>query len=179
MKHYPLMGLALALTMPLLCATRPAAAAEIKAIAQAVGSNDPLTISWADSADGKLTLDDDLSALTNDMFSGAQYILTEDGQLLLGHLNGNSLDLIVPAAAQIHNDKNDFFIVHVRSADRNLFLDGSITRYSDDPTKGYAEFTLLLIGKQGGTVSTHIEQSLTFPAAGSSPGTGVTNGASQ
>ena len=74
MKQFPLMGLALTLAMPLLLsAARPAAAAEIKAIAQAVGSNDPLTISWADSADGKVTLNDNLSAQIHDLFAGAHF----------------------------------------------------------------------------------------------------------
>ena len=171
-KQMPLMGLALALSLPLLAAARPSAAAGVNAIAQAVGDNDPLTISWADSADGKISLDDNMSAQVHGLFAGAQYILTDDGRLLLGHLKGSDLTLIVPQAAQIHNDKNTFFVTHVRSQDRALFLDGSITRFSDQPNKGYAEFTLLLVGKQGDTVSTHIEQDLVFADAGPSPGTG-------
>jgi hypothetical protein len=161
MKRWLLSTAALVLALPL-AAARPAMAAEVKAIAQAVGDKDPFVLSWADTADGKVALDDEMGEIVYDLFAGAQYILTDDGQLLLGHLKGTDLTLFLPQAAQVHNEAKTYFIVHVRNKERTVFLDGRIARSTEDPTKGYAEFTLLLIDSQGESTSTHIEQELTF-----------------
>jgi hypothetical protein len=166
MKQLSMLSVAMTFALPLLWGAPPAAAAELKVIAQAVGENDPLIISWVDTADGKLRIDDQLSGLTHVAFAGIQYILTEDGRLLLGRVKGDTLEQTMPTAAQIHNQKNTLFIVHVRSKDRTFFLDGSVNRFQSDPSKGYAELTVLMVAPNGDTVSTHIEQDLVFAQPG-------------
>jgi hypothetical protein len=166
MKQLSMLSVAMTLALPLLCGARPATAADLKVIAQAVGENDPLTVSWLDNADGSLVISDLLSGVIHDLFAGIQYVLTEDGQLLLRRLKGNEVSLILPAAAQVHNQKKTLFLIHMRSKDRTRFLDGSVNRFESNPSKGYAEFTLLEVLENGITASTHIEQDLVFANSG-------------
>jgi hypothetical protein len=166
MKSLKLLTLALAAALPLVAGVRPAAAAEITPIAQAVGEAEPFVISWVDTADGKVGID---AARITAAFSSVRYIFTDQGQLLLGQMQGQELKLVLPAAHMLKNEKNTYFLAHVRSADKTLFLDGSAVRYASDPTKGYAEWTLLTVGKDGSTVSTHIEQELAFQSGSSNP----------
>ena len=161
MKRWFLTAAALFLALPLVAA-RPAAAAEANTIAQATGDKDPWIVSFADAPDGTITLSDEMADFVYDQFAGAEYILTDNGRLLLGHLKGNDLTLIAPQAAQVPYNENRYFVVHARSEDRTVFLDGRIFRSKEDPKVGYAEFTFLVIGKDGYTFTTHIEQDLTF-----------------
>jgi hypothetical protein len=161
MKRWLLSTAALVLALPLAVA-RPAMAAEVNTIAQAAGDKDPFVISFADAADGTITLNDDMAEILYSVFAGAQYILTDDGRLLLGHLQGNNLALIAPVAAQISFNENRYFVVHARTKDGKQFLDGRIWRSKENPKAGYAEFTFLQIGPNGVSISTHIEQDLTF-----------------
>jgi hypothetical protein len=161
MKRWFLTTAALFLALPL-AAARPAMAADANTIAQAAGDKDPWIVSFADAPDGTISLSDEMAEFAYDLFAGADYILTDNGQLLLGHLKGNEFTLILPRAAQKSYNSNNYFVAHARSEDRTLFLDGRIYRSKDDPKQGYAEFTLLVIGKDGYTFSTHIEQDLTF-----------------
>jgi len=176
MKIVSMLGAAFALALPLLSASRPAAAADVKAIAVAVGDSDPFAMSWVDTADGKLDLDDSMAGQIHDLFAGVQYILTDSGQLLLAQGSGSNVNLIVPAANQVHNSKNTDFVVHVRSKDARLFLDGEIVRYSSDPSKGFASFTLLLLDGKGGSVSTLIDQDLSFASSTGSVDLNVKSG---
>jgi hypothetical protein len=164
MKTVSMLGAAFALALPLLGASRPAAATDVKPIAQAVGEKDPYVITWEDTADGKLDFADDLRAVIHDLFASVQYVLTDSGQLLLVQTDGSKQIQILPAAYQIHNDKMTDFIVHLRTQD-GQFLDGEIVRYHDDPSKGYANFTWLILLKNGGSLSTLIDQSLDFSSS--------------
>jgi hypothetical protein len=167
-KKVLLSGAVLALALPLLSAPMRASAANVNVIAQAAGDPDPFTISWTDSADGSVSIDDKMASQIHDLFAGVQYLFTDNNQLLLGQAKGSDLSLILPAANQIHNSKNTDFIVHLRSKDGKMFLDGEVLRFTDNPAKGYAQFTLLLLDSSGASASTLIEQSLAFPTGTSS-----------
>src|SRR5687768_8610180 len=117
MKRWFLSTAALVLALPL-AAARPAMAAEVKVVAQAVGDKDPFVISWADTVDGRSAIDDEMGEIVSALFAGAQYILTDNGQLLLGHLKGADLTLFMPQAAQVHNEAQTYFVVHVRNKER-------------------------------------------------------------
>jgi hypothetical protein len=167
-KNLSLAGAVFALALPLLSAPLRASAANVNVIAQAAGDPDPFTLSWVDSADGKVGLDDKMAGQIHDIFAGVQYIFTDNNQLLLGQAKGSDLSLILPAANQIHNSKNTDFVVHLRSKDGKIFLDGEVLRFTDNPAKGYAQFTLLLLDSSGASASTLVEQPLAFPTGTSS-----------
>lgn len=168
MKHLSLLALALAAALPVVVAPRPAAAAEtVTAVAQAVGDADPFVFTWVDGTDGKLSVDQQVAGQLHGMFANARYVVTDKGQLILGQLQGQELKTIAPTSAVAKNQDGTFFISHVRAQDKTLFLDGTIDRYRNDPSKGFAQFNLTLVAKDGSTLSTVIQQSLTF--AGSSP----------
>jgi len=169
MKHLSLLGLAMAFPLPLVAAPRPAAAASVTAVAQAVGESDPFVFTWVDGTDGKLSINDQVASQIHDMFAGAQYLVTDKGQLIVGQLQGQELKAIVPPTAVVKNQANTFFISHIRSQDKTLFLDGTIDRFQSDPTKGYAQFNLTLVAKDGSTISTLVQQLLTFPSSAPAP----------
>ena len=169
MKKLSLFGLIGALALPLVVSARPAGAAEVKVIARAAGDNDPFVWSWVDGADGKLSIDEKTAAQLHDMFAGAQYLFTDQNTILVGRLQGQELKPIVPPVVEVHNEAQTYFLAHVRSQDKTLFLDGTIIRFKDEPTKGFAQWNLLLITKSGATISSKIEQELTFAANNTNP----------
>src|SRR4051812_36301698 len=109
MKKLSLVGAMLAVAFPLFSGIRPAAAAtSITAVAQAAGDKDPFVLSWADSADGKTTATDDKMAKTvHDLFAGVQFIITDKGDLIVGQVNGQSVQNMLPAvhAIDVNNGK--------------------------------------------------------------------------
>jgi hypothetical protein len=111
--------------------------------------------------------------VTHAAFAGAQYLFTDQGSIIIGRLQGQELKLVVPPIAEMHNEAQTFYVTHVRSGDKTLFLDGTIRRYQDDPSQGFAQFNLLMVAKDGTTISTLIQQDLTFPANNTSPGGSV------
>jgi hypothetical protein len=170
MKHLSLLGLAIAFALPVVVAPRPAAAAEtVTAVARAVGETDPFVFTWVDGADGKLSVNNQIAGQIHDMFAGAQYLVTDKGQLILGQVQGQELKAITPTSAVLKNQDGTFFISHVRSQDKTLFLDGTIDRFRSDMTKGYAQFNLTLVAKDGSTISTVVQQMLTFPSSAPAP----------
>jgi hypothetical protein len=174
MKQLSLFGLALTLALPLLAAGRPAAAAQqVTAVAQAAGEKDPFTLSWLDDAQGKTTKTDQAtSKKIHDVFAGAQYIITDQNQLIVGQGNGSNLQVVLAANAVDVSNGKGYYVVHQRG--QGLFLDGTVYRFGDDPTSGIARLTLVLIDQQGNSASTYIEQLLTWassnPGPGSNPG---------
>jgi hypothetical protein len=62
----------------------------------------------------------------------------------------------------VNNDKNTYFLFHLRTQN-GIFLDGTVNTdiSSKDPTLAYAEMTLLMMGDKGASATTHIEQFLT------------------
>jgi hypothetical protein len=93
MRTLSMLGAAFALALPLLGASRPAAATDVKPIAQAVGNKDPFVITWEDTADGKLDFADDVRGVIHDLFASVQYVLTDSGQLLLVQKDGSKVVL--------------------------------------------------------------------------------------
>jgi hypothetical protein len=172
MKKLSLFGLAVALALPLLAAVRPAAAAnQVTAVAQAAGEKDPFTLSWLDDAQGKTTkTDQTTSQKIHDAFAGVQYIVTDQNQLIVGQASGSSLQPLLPPvnALDVTNGKG-YYVVHLRT--QSIFLDGTVYHYADDPTKGIARLTLVLIDQQGNSASTYIEQQLTWAGSSPNPGT--------
>ena len=173
MKKLSLFGLVCALALPLVTSARPAAAAELKVVARATGDNDPFVFTWVDGADGKLRTDAQAAGVSHAAFAGAQYLFTDQGTIIIGRIQGQDLKLVVPPINEAHNEAGTFFVTHVRSGDKTLFLDGTINRYRDDPTQGFAQFNLLMVAKDGTTISTLIQQDLTFPASNTTPGGSV------
>lgn len=169
MKHLRVLGLAMAFALPVVVAPRPAAAASVNAVVQAVGESDPFVFSWVDGTDGKLSVNNQIASQIHDMFANARYLVTDQGQLILGQLQGQELKTIVPPTAVAKNQANTFFISHIRSQDKTLFLDGTIDRFTSDPTKGFAQFNLTLVAKDGSTISTLVQQMLAFPSSTPAP----------
>lgn len=170
MKHLSLLGLAMAFALPVVVAPRPAAAAEtVTAVARAVGEADPFVFTWVDGTDGKLSVNAQIAGQIHGMFAGAHYVVTDKGQLILGQLQGQELKTIAPTSAVAKNQDSTFFISHVRSQDKTLFLDGTIDQFRGDPTRGYAQFNLTLVAKDGSTISTVVQQALTFPGSAPAP----------
>ena len=160
-----LAALSLTLALPLLAPARPAAAAQITVVAQATGDKDPFVLCFAEDAQGKSGLDKTMAQKLHDSFANAQYLLTDQGQLLIGQGNGQNLQLVVPPALAAGFNKNSSFVVHARSADSKTFVDGVVFQFSDDPTQGLANLTVTLQDGKGNSRSAHIEQSLTWAGA--------------
>ncbi len=170
MKHLSLLALAMTFALPAALAPRPAAAADtVTAVAQAVGEADPFVFTWVDGVDGKLSVNQQIAGQLHGMFAGARYVVTDNGQLILGQLQGQELKTIAPTSAVAKNQEGTFFISHVRSQDKTLFMDGTIDRYRSDPSKGFAQFNLTLVAKDGSTISTVIQQLLTFSGGSPAP----------
>lgn len=170
MKKFSLVGAMLATALPLLSGVRPAAAAtSITVAAQAAGDKNPFVMSWADSADGKTTATDSkMAQKIHDLFGGVQFIITDKGDLVIGQVNGQNIQNLLPPAHAIDvNDGKGYYVVHLRA--NTVFLDGVIYRGSSDPTKGRARLTLLLIDAKGNSSSSYIEQPLTWATATPTP----------
>jgi hypothetical protein len=174
MKRLSLFALALSLSLPLLAGRPAAAAQQVTAVAQAAGEKDPFTLSWLDDAQGKTTKTDQAtSQKIHDIFSGLQYIITDQNQLILGQANGNNLQVLLAANALDVSQGKGYYVVHLRG--QGMFLDGTVYRFSDNPNAGIARLTLVLVDGQGNSASTYIEQGLTWagsnPAPSSNPNT--------
>jgi hypothetical protein len=163
MKPLSLLGLAIALALPAVVAPRPAAAATVNAVARAIGEEDPFVFTWVDSSDGKLSVSQEIAGQIYDMVANAQYVITDNGQLLLAQLQGQELKTVVPPLTVAKNQENTFFITHMRSPDKTILVDGTIDRYKSDPSKGFAQFTLTLFARDGSSSTTLVQQLLTFP----------------
>ena len=165
-----LLGWAILLALPLGAAPRPAGAQqEVTVVLRAVGEQEPFVFSWTDDKDGKISVEDGWIDQVTAQFAGAQYLVTDQGQVILGHIEGNTLKPAFAPAVSASNETQTFFVVHLRSQDRTLFLDGTMGRFSSDPTKGFAQWTLLLLNSDGSSISSVIQQDLTFPSANTTP----------
>jgi hypothetical protein len=160
-----LLGWAIMLALPLGAAPRPAGAQEVTVVLRAVGEQEPFVFSWIDDKEGKTTVEDGVIDQVTALFAGAQYLVTDQGRVILAHGEGNMVEQVFAPAASASNDTQTFFVVHLRSADRTLFLDGTMERFQNDPTKGFAQWTLLLLSNDGSSISSVIQQDLTFPSA--------------
>lgn len=168
MKHLTLLGLAMALVLPAVAAPRPAAAEEtVTAIAHAVGEQDPFVFTWVDAADGELRVNPDIARQFHGLFANARYLVLNNGQLVIGQLQGQELKTIAPTLTVARNPNNTFFIAHYRSPDKKMALDGTITRY--DASRGFAQFNLTVTTQDGSVATTLIQQNLTFPSGNSTP----------
>jgi hypothetical protein len=161
-------GLALALALPLLTVARPGLAAETPTIvASAQGHAEPFVFAWVDGNDGSVKIDSKLAEQVKNTFAQIRWVFLSNNRLVLGHLKGDTLETVF-SPVQVSNSAGTYFLYHQRSSDGKTILNGSAVRYSDDPSRGYAEFTLVLL-QDGGTADTvHVEQTLAF--AGSSGG---------
>ena len=170
MKKLALFALSLAAVLPLVTARPAAAATQETAVAQATGDERPFALSWADNAQGTATQTD--SAMSQKIaaaFAGVQYLITDQGHLLIGTMSGSSLQPLLPegSALDVSNGKG-YYVVHVRAT--GLYLDGVVFQSSQDPTQGAAILDLVLVNQQGASESTHIEQGLTWASSQPSPG---------
>jgi len=169
MKKLALFAITLAAVLPLVAARPAHAATQETAIAQATGDKQPFALSWADDAQGTTTKTD--SAMSQKIaaaFAGAQYLITDQGHLIIGQLSGSNLQPILPPAAilDVSNGKG-YYVVHLKAA--GIYLDGVVYQSTQDPTQGAAIFDLVLINPQGASESTHVEQGLTWASSQPSP----------
>lgn len=158
--HALLLGLVLPLPSTARAAEPPPL--EPKVLAQAVGAAELLAITWVDTTDGKVGLDNDLADTVHDLLSGAQYVFTDQGVVLARPRDGQ-LTPILPALHQTHTPDNLSFILHVRSpgAESQLIIDGSAHFSPEDPTRGRVTLTMHVLTKSGELASTYVEQHLT------------------
>ena len=163
------LGWAIMLVLPLVAAPRPARAVEVTVVLRAVGEEAPFVFSWIDDKDGKISVDPGVDDQVQALFAGAQYLVTDQNRVILAHGEGNELEQVFAPAVAANNAEKTFFVVHLRSKDRTLFLDGTIERSDGDPKKGFAQWTLLLVNNDGSTISSVIQQDLAFPSAPVSP----------
>ena len=163
----------------MIAAVLPARAAQVTLLAEGVGDKDPFVVAFADGANGEISLDKDTGQRVHDKLAGVHYLITENGQLLVGAVNGTELATVLPAGAALSVSKdNTYFVVHARSEDRRTFVDGQIFRFTSDPSKGAAILTLSLFDGQGNSRSVHVEQDLTFATSnggGNNGGNGGNN----
>jgi hypothetical protein len=150
-----------ALVLPLLGISLKANAAEPQVLARATGEAEPFALTWVDTTDGKLGLDDDFAQTVVDMLGDAQYLFTDQGVLLAKPKDGQ-LTTILPVLNQVHTQSNRSFFLHVRSLreDNQLIIDGSAYISSQDPTQGFVTLTMHILGKDGELASTYVEQAL-------------------
>src|SRR5258708_7574176 len=169
MKKLALFALPLAAALPLVAARPAHAAASANVVAQAVGDKDPFALSWLDDAKGNTKIDPTMSGKIHDAFANVQYLITDQGDLLIGQMSGSTLTPVLPAghAVDALNGKG-YYIVHMRS--QTTFLDGTVIRFGDQPDQGLARLTLTLQDGKGNSASTYIEQALTWASAQPSPG---------
>src|SRR5260370_26240367 len=167
MKKLALFALTLALSLPLFAGARPAAAAQVTAVAQATGSKDPFALTWDDDTKGNTKTDDAASKKMHDLFAGLQYIITDQQTLILAQVSGSNLQQLLPPIAALDANGKGYYIVHLRA--QNVFVDGTVYHFSDDPSKGLARLTLVLLDSQGNSASTYIEQDLAWAGSNPSP----------
>ena len=168
-RRFLLLSWVLALALPLGAAARPAGAEEVTVVLRAVGEEAPFVFSWIDDKDGKISVDPGVNEQIQALFAGAQYLVTDQNRVILAHGEGSELEQVFAPAVAANNEEKTFFVVHLRSGDRTLFLDGTVERFRSDPKKGLAQWNLLLVGNDGSTISSVIQQDLAFPSAPVSP----------
>ena len=159
----------LALALALGAAPRPAGAEEVTVVLRAVGGEEPFVFSWIDDKEGKVSIDPEVTEPVLALFAGAQYLVTDQNRVILAHGAGNTLEPVFDPATTARNDAGTFFVAHLRSGDRKLFLDGTVERFRSDPKKGWAQWTLLLVSSNGTTISSVIQQELAFPTPTAPP----------
>lgn len=167
MKKLSLLGLALALALPLLAAARPAAAAQPTVVVQATSDTNPFAVLFVDDANGNSTIDTQKSGKVHDDFAGLPYVITSDGNLQVGSPNGSGFHLTA-GVADTSSGKGLSYIFHgTLAANSGLLVTGNLFRSSTDPTKGVVYLSLTIPEQNGGIESAWVQQLLTF--AGSSP----------
>jgi hypothetical protein len=154
-----------AVAVPLLFLPLPAAAEEVTVTVRAVGHEDPFVFSWLEDAEGKLSFDSAVEEQIYDLFSGVHILFTDQNRLILAHPKGNELQQVFSTMHERHTEDGTFAVVHMRSQDRTLFINGTVERFSSDPKRGFAQWNVLMIGAEGNSISTIIQQSLTFPTS--------------
>jgi hypothetical protein len=164
-----LWGWAVLLALPLGAAPRPAGAQEVTVVLRAVGEEEPFVFSWIDAKDGKVSVDDGVIDQIAALFAGAHYLVTDQNRVILAHGEGNTLEQVFAPAVAANNETRTFFVVHLRSGDRTLFLDGTVERFQSDPKRGLAQWSLLLLANDGSSISSVIQQDLTFPSTTPTP----------
>src|SRR5689334_24648318 len=132
MKALALIGMTLAMALPLVAA-RPAAADEPGMVAWATGDKDPFVVNWEDQGNSDYTKVGPNNAV-HSIFAGVQYVFTDDGRLTLGKFDGpvNFQQILPPVHAIDVSDGKGYYVVHFR-AEIGMSLDGVVYRYSDQP----------------------------------------------
>lgn len=169
MKTRAVLALAVCALTPLVAAPRPAAAAGVNAVVQAVGSADPFVFCWTDSAKGQVGTDDKTAKKIHDALAGATYLVTDQLQFVIGKAKGNELSAVVTPGAAAKNKENTYFLIHGRSQDGKTVVDGTFFSFSDDPSKGIAYVTMVMQDGKGNAITAHIEQTLIFGGAQPAP----------
>jgi len=162
MNTRTLLALAVCAVTPLFAAPRPAAAAGVNAIVQAVGDTDPFVFCWTDSAKGQIGTDKATGQKLYGALAGATYLVTDQLQFVIGKANGNEITAVLTPGAAAKNSNNTYFLIHGRSQDGKTVVDGTFFSFSDDPSKGLAYVTVVMQDGQGNAITAHIEQSLSF-----------------
>lgn len=69
------------------------------------------------------------------------------------------------------NEQKSYYLFHRRTKE-GFFFDGTVSISSQDPTRGFVDMTLLILGNQGQSATTHIELNLTIQGATPPPSQG-------
>jgi hypothetical protein len=150
---------ATAVALTTLSAPAARAQGQDQVILTARADAEPFVLAFVDSG-GQSQVNEQLSDALQKQFASSDWSLTNKGQLTISK-DGKGLT----AARFLTNTKQTWFIVHQRSAQGSV--DGTIWKYSNEPTKGASELILTLVSQDGKSIATiYLSTELAFTTPG-------------
>jgi len=162
-----MLGVGLALVLPLLIGPRNAHAATgttptpPKQLRFGTADKDPFVFTWVDNTDGSFDTDDQAADQIHDLFAGTAWLFQDDGSLVVA--TGTSLDNLKPIVTlhQAHTSDLTYYLVHWRAKDGSQSIDGNVIVSTQDPKKAFVQVEFVDRQTDGSTLTHHIELTLT------------------
>jgi hypothetical protein len=110
---------------------------------------------FADTADGRVSLNPDAAQPIQDQYTGTDWGFFDDGTLVIGK-NAQP----VQQAVYLTTQDRTFFVFHF--TDKTHIVNGTVIRSSTDPKQGAAELFLTTLAADGSSTTAYVQFLLTF-----------------
>jgi hypothetical protein len=153
----------LAACAAVLALTSISAEAAPQVVLRGQAATNPFVWVWVDGADRSTSYSAEASKRFQADVAGSEWRFAEDASdperpvrvLQIGK-NGQPFLQV----GYLSNEARTFFLVHGRSG--GTIVDGTVVRYSDDPSKGYGQILITNYADDGSASTTRIETALAF-----------------
>ncbi len=142
---------------------------ETKAVFSAQGETSPFVATLLDAADGTTSVspkDAGANTSLHSLIDGATWQIYDNDTFQIGRMTEvggkKSFQPLLSGTAKALNNDKTFFVIHLRTADRLTYLNGTIGSFPSDPSNGNVEFFVVDESADGKTArSTYALQDLT------------------